>query len=196
MLPMLAAIELPSWLIATIQWLIIWGDPRVTSYDYGEAFGGVITWLKVVGLFALLGWSLSWVIAAFRTRERAKADGLDVAALVALGGCLAAVVANVLQTTNQLSPNRRLLGLPVPTAIGLASGAVLLVWVERALWQSVRRIGRGSDTVVLAGIHGAYAAAADAGSVEAAMDDPVGTLERLAEGVAAHWGGRGRPHPG
>ena len=157
MQPMLAAITLPSWLVATIQWLIIWGDPRITSYDYGEAFGGFITWLKVVGLFALLGWSLSWVLAAFRTRERAKADGLDVAALVALVGCLAAVVVNVLQTTGQLSPNRRLAGLPIPTAMGLAAGAVILVWVERSLWQSVRRIGRGSDTAVLAGIHGAIA---------------------------------------
>lgn len=40
------------------------------------------------------------------------------------------------------------------------------------------------------GIHGAYAAAADVGSVEASMADPAGTLETLAEGIAAHWGGR------
>ncbi|MEJ2870803.1 glycerate kinase [Actinomycetospora sp. OC33-EN08] len=41
-----------------------------------------------------------------------------------------------------------------------------------------------------AGIHGAYAAAADVGSVEASMADPAGTLTALAEGVAYHWGGR------
>lgn len=40
------------------------------------------------------------------------------------------------------------------------------------------------------GIHGAYAAAADVGSVEASMADPVRTLEVLAEGIAQHWGGR------
>ena len=40
------------------------------------------------------------------------------------------------------------------------------------------------------GIHGAYATAADAGSVEASMADPVGTLRVLAEGIAHHWGGR------
>jgi glycerate 2-kinase len=40
------------------------------------------------------------------------------------------------------------------------------------------------------GIHGAYAAAADVGSVEASMADPAGTLRVLAEGIAVHWGGR------
>jgi len=40
------------------------------------------------------------------------------------------------------------------------------------------------------GIHGAYAAAADAGSVEASIADPAGTLTVLAEGIAYHWGGR------
>lgn len=41
-----------------------------------------------------------------------------------------------------------------------------------------------------AGIHGAYATAADVGSVEASMADPAGTLRVLAEEIAAHWGGR------
>ncbi len=40
------------------------------------------------------------------------------------------------------------------------------------------------------GIHGAYATAADVGSVEASMADPSGTLQVLAEGIAHHWGGR------
>jgi hypothetical protein len=40
------------------------------------------------------------------------------------------------------------------------------------------------------GVHGAYSAAADVGSIEAALADPTGTLTRLAEGVARHWGGR------
>jgi len=48
----------------------------------------------------------------------------------------------------------------------------------------------GGRTAMEGGVHGAYAAAADVGSVEAALADPVGTLTRLAEGVARHWGGR------
>ena len=41
------------------------------------------------------------------------------------------------------------------------------------------------------GIHAAYSAAADAGSVEAALADPAGTLAALSEGVARRWGARG-----
>ncbi len=75
------------------------GDPRLADphrevvvclwragVSTNDALGGFITWLKVVGLFALIAWLLSWVVAAFRTRDRAKADVLDIAALVALGG--------------------------------------------------------------------------------------------------------------
>jgi glycerate kinase len=48
----------------------------------------------------------------------------------------------------------------------------------------------GARVAFEAGIHGAYAAGADAGSVEASMADPAGTLSTLAEGIAVHWGGR------
>ena len=48
----------------------------------------------------------------------------------------------------------------------------------------------GGRVALEAGIHGAYGVAADAESVEASLADPAGTLERLAAGVAAHWGGR------
>ena len=34
--------------------------------------------------------------------------------------------------------------------LALACGAVLLVWVERSIWTSIRRLGRASDLVVLA----------------------------------------------
>ena len=143
---------LPMWLVPTLKWLFVWGEPGLTSHDYGESFGGFITWVKVVGLFSLLGWALSWVVAAFRTRDRSKATGFDIAALVALGGCLLAVLVSVLQTTGQLAP-RFVFGVSLSATLGLISGAVLLFWVERSVWTSVRRLGTGSDLVVLAGIH-------------------------------------------
>jgi len=140
---------IPAWLVPTIKWLFVFGEPGVSTND---AFGGFVTWLKVVGLFALIAWLLSWVVAAFRTRDRAKADVLDIAAVVALGGCLLAVVVNVLMSTGQLTP-RTIQRIAVPTVIALACGAVILIWTERALWSSIRRIGRGTDAMVLGGIH-------------------------------------------
>lgn len=140
---------LPDWLVPTIKWLFVFGEPGVSTDD---TLGGFITWLKVVGLFALIGWLLSWVIAAVRTRERAKVNGLDIAALVALGGCLLAVVLNVLETTGQVR-TLSVRGLSIPITLASLCGAVILVWTERSLWTSIRRIGGMSDTVVLGGIH-------------------------------------------
>ncbi len=139
----------PLWLVPAVKWLFVFGEPGVSTDD---TFGGFITWLKVVGLFALIGWLVSWVIAALRTRERAKINGLDISALVALVGGLLGVVLNVLQTTGQVR-TLSIRGIGIPTAIGLVCGAVILAWTERSLWTSIRRIGSRSDLVVLGGIH-------------------------------------------
>ena len=139
----------PAGLVPLIKWLFVFGDP---GWSTDDTFGGFITWLKVVGLFALIGWLLSWVIAAVRTRDRARIDGLDIASLVALVGCLLAVVLNVLQTTDQVR-TLSVRGLSIPTVIASVCGVVILVWTERSLWTSIRRIGDLSDTFVLGGIH-------------------------------------------
>ncbi len=139
--------------VPTLKWLFVYGDPGVSIPGVA---GGLITWMKVVGLFALIAWVLSWVSAAFRTRDKARGDWLDIASLVALGGCLAAVVLNVLQTTKRIKP-LYLAGLPISTVVALACGAVILIWTERSLWSSIRRIGRSSDAIVLLGIHLAVA---------------------------------------
>jgi hypothetical protein len=139
----------PAWLFPIEEWLFVLGDP---AYSVPGVLGGFITWLKVVGLFALLAWVFSWVAAAIRTRDRSRTDFLDVAALVALLGCLGSVVLNVLQSTKRIQP-LNLGGYSVSSTIALAFGAVILLWVERSLWTSIRRLGKVSDGVVLAGIH-------------------------------------------
>src|SRR4051794_7938144 len=57
----------PNWLFNVEEWLFVFGDP---AFSTPGVWGGVITWLKVVGLFALLSWVFSWVAAAVRTRRR------------------------------------------------------------------------------------------------------------------------------
>jgi glycerate 2-kinase len=52
------------------------------------------------------------------------------------------------------------------------------------------RIHVGGGEAYEHGVHGMYATEAEAGSLEAALADPAGTLADLAEGVARHWGGR------
>ena len=142
---------IPPRLVPTLMWLFVLGDPGVTDNEY-PFLGGFITWIKVVGIFALLAWVMSWVTAALRTRSKAKADVLDVAALVALGGSLLAVVLNVLQSTGRVKP-LVVANIAIPPTLALSCAAVLLIWTERALWTSIRRIGRTSDAMVLAGVH-------------------------------------------
>ena len=142
----------PTWLSALVHWLFLWGEPSFTANDYGPVFGSLITWFKVVGLFALIGWLLSWVVAAFRGRNQARADWLDIAAAVAIGGCLLSVVLDTLITSKQL-PEMGIRGVTAPTILALACGATILAWTERALWSAIRRFGRGSDTAVYVGIH-------------------------------------------
>lgn len=52
------------------------------------------------------------------------------------------------------------------------------------------RIHVGGGEAFEYGVHGMYAAEAEAGSLDAAMAAPAATLADLAEGVARHWGGR------
>ncbi len=138
-----------DWFVPTLKWLFVFGDP---GFSVPGFLGGFITWLKVVGLFALLAWVFSWVTAAIRTRKVARTDGLDIAALLALTGSLGSVVLSVLQSTQRVRP-LNLGGYPASTLIALVCGAVIVLWVERSLWTSIRRIGRVADGMVLAGIH-------------------------------------------
>ena len=133
----------------TVKWLFVLGEPGISIPGVA---GGLITWIKVVGLFALLAWLLSWVIASYRTRIKVQADWLDIAAGVALLGCVGSVVLNVLQSTGRLKP-ATISGVSLSTLILLACGAVILLWTERSLWTSIRRLGKFSDALVALGIH-------------------------------------------
>ncbi|WP_435009995.1 hypothetical protein P12x_001214 [Tundrisphaera lichenicola] len=140
---------IPDWLVPIEEWLYVFGEPSVSIPG---VLGGLITWLKVVGLFALLAWVFSWVASAVRTREKARTNVLDIAALVSLLGCLGAVVLNVLQSTKRIAP-LNVGGISVSNTTALVFGLVILLWIERSLWTSIRRLGSKGDGMVLAGIH-------------------------------------------
>ncbi len=132
-----------------VKWLFVFGEPGVSIPGVA---GGLITWVKVISLFALLAWVLSWVLSTYRTRVKARADWLDLAAAVALLGCVGSVVLNVLQSTGRIDP-ATIRKVSVSTWIAIACGSVILLWTERSLWTSIRRLGRWSDALVAVGIH-------------------------------------------
>jgi ABC-type transport system involved in multi-copper enzyme maturation permease subunit len=150
----------PSQFVATVKWLFVFGEPSVTENGTtilglpwtGQVIGAVIHWSKVVGLFALLAWLLSWVVTALKTRGRSRFDPLDIAALVALAGCVVSVVLNVLTQSRRIDPPF-IKGYSVASAIANFSFLLLTLWTERSLWSSIRRVGKVADGLVLAGLH-------------------------------------------
>jgi hypothetical protein len=138
-----------------LVWLIIYGDPAVVPLDprIPAAVTGLIVWLKVISLFCLLGWVVSWVTSALKERTVARGDWLDVAALVALIGGVGAMALRVMVATKRIESALMIGGVPLATLIGLSCGAVVFLWIEAALWRTVRKLGRRSDLAVLAGVH-------------------------------------------
>lgn len=152
-LPLLAQAE-PSPVPAWLQWLFIWGDPGFTD---GRWIGAPITWMKVVGLFCLMGWTLAWVVSATRIRGILpyRRPGLALLGTGLILGLLSAVV-QVLDQTGRLKLGG-LGGVSAGAILGWASIGFLVLWVEVLLWSVIRRLGQTGDLLVLVGIHLALA---------------------------------------
>jgi hypothetical protein len=143
--------SIPAWLWPTIAWLFVLGEPAFTQRGL---IGSFIVWLKVVSLFCLLGWVVSWLATAFKQRLLAKGSWLDIAALVALVGGLATVLLRVMESTERI-PVMRVGPTSVVGLLGLVCLLTDFVWVEVGLWRAVRRHGGRADLAVLVGVHAA-----------------------------------------
>jgi hypothetical protein len=118
-----------------------------------------MTWLKVVGLFALLGWAGSWIMSGLkegRSVRGVRAGGpapLDLAALFAVFAGLVAALFSVL-ITNQRVPASLVW---VPRGLGIAAAVLLVVWAETRLAGILRARGTKADQIVFVGLHLALA---------------------------------------
>ena len=103
-----APVQVPAWK----WWLLVFGEPGDTIPGL---LGGVITWVKAIGLFSLVGWVGAWAVTALKERKAARAYPLDIAALVALVGVLLSVVLGVSQALGRARP-LNLAGQPAATS--------------------------------------------------------------------------------
>jgi ABC-type transport system involved in multi-copper enzyme maturation permease subunit len=145
----------PSKFRVLIGWLYVLGDPTVMlppDTTFHLLLGALISWLKVVSLICLFGWTLSWLSAALKEKAVGRIGPLDIAALVALVGIVGTVLLRVLETNKQF-PVYKIGGVYTVTLLALLWAAVLFVWVEAALWSTVRKLGRRPDALVLLGVH-------------------------------------------
>jgi hypothetical protein len=159
-----------------MTWLFLLGEPTITLPGL---LGGLITWLKVVSLFCLVGWVVSWLATALKERTVARGNWLDVAALVALVGVVGTMLLRVLETTGKV-PVYKIAGVYTVTLLALLCGAILFLWVEGALWSAIRKTGRRGDALVLVGVHLALAVGVGVGFAarEAANRLIVGTTQQ------------------
>jgi ABC-type transport system involved in multi-copper enzyme maturation permease subunit len=162
-------------LFKILKWMVVWGDPSVTInsswtlFNWGSIpvtieWGPLVTFAKIVGLFSLLGWIGGWVISGAKDRGARKAKWLDTAALISILGLLAAVTVGQLQVTKRIAPIS-FQGISLAALIAIPFALVEFVWVERALWVTITRLGKRIDQIVLGLVHLALIAGVAGGMV-------------------------------
>ena len=140
----------PAWLFRTIVWLFVYGEPALTIQG---VVGGLILWLKVMSLFCLLGWVVSWVTAALKERSEARGHWHDLAAILGVAAAVGAVVLRVLESTRRVEWAIQVGQVPLTSLLAIVAGVLTFLWVESTLWRTIRRLGRASDVAVLVGMH-------------------------------------------
>ena len=145
--------NLPAWLRNALVWLFLYGDPRLSP---GGLLGGWLTWIKAISLLCLVAWVGSWLVTAIKERYLARGGWLDFAALGALLLIPITMLIRTLQAAKQI-PDLALGTLPVTTLFAYVILVVLTLWIEIGIWRTIRRFGRGTDILVLVGMHLALA---------------------------------------
>lgn len=134
-----------------LGWVYLLGDPAITTKG---TLGALLTWLKIVGLFSLVSWTGSRVMAAIK--DRISLPALSGIAAAGLLGGLVSILMQVLQTTGRISLPA-IAGVSPAALLGLVSMLAVLVWLEATLWTSMGRRESSGDKILLVAMHIALA---------------------------------------
>ena len=145
---------LPDWAKGPVMWTVAIGDPTLTVPAW---WGGLLTWVKIVGILCLIAWVFSWVAAALRERTAGRGSWVDFVGLAGLGVGLVAVVLQTRITLGLMKPGMAA-GQPVVSLLAYFFGVCALIWIEWTLWSTIRSVGKkkggaGLDLAVLVGLH-------------------------------------------
>jgi len=144
-------INIPQEWMTTLKWIYLWGDPTVRTND---VMGGVLTWLKAMGLVCLIGWLAYWLIVGLKERVVGRGQWFDYL------GLLAIILTPTFVMLRELEAARRIAIYRLPgLSLGLTPGVALLcialylIWMEVAIGRTIRRFGRALDLAVLFLLH-------------------------------------------
>jgi hypothetical protein len=143
----------------TLAWIYLFSDPQVGAEG---VVGGTITWVKAIGLICLLAWLFAWVVTGIKERVVARGEWFDYLGVAALILTPTIVMIQVLQTLKRIDPPS-LGNIPLVTVLWGIAELLYGVWIEFALWRTIRRRGGRSDLLVLWGVHLALALGLAAG---------------------------------
>ncbi len=148
----------------TLKWLYLSGDPTVTTNDL---MGGVLTWLKAMGLLCLIGWLFSWLVAGLKERVVGRGRWYDFLGLFAIILTPLFVMLRELEASKRIPeymiPLGQLGSIHLPAFVALVCVALYVIWVEIAIGRTIRRLGRPLDLAVMFLLHVALVAGLAAG---------------------------------
>ena len=133
----------------TLMRFILWSDPTLTSDDL---LGSLLTWLKVMSLLCLVSWVGAWLLTGVKQGIVGRGRWFDYFGAAALILTPVSVMIRVLESVKRM-PVYSIASIPVSSLMFLALVICYFVWAEVGLARTIRRYGRGLDTLVFVGIH-------------------------------------------
>ncbi len=145
-----------------LSWLYLSGDPGVTLFaEPGLTrvylLGQLLFWVKAVSLLCLVGWVGFWAVKGIKERVIGTSSAFNYVILAAVILTPLTVMLRVLETEKKI-PAIALGGFGLTALVAMACILLYAIWIEVTLWQTIRRLGRPSDIVILVGAHLALAA--------------------------------------
>jgi uncharacterized coiled-coil protein SlyX len=143
----------PEWL-NTLKWLYLSGDPTVTTNDLT---GGMLTWLKAMGLLCLIGWLLSWLVVGLKERVVGRGRWYDFFGLVAIFLTPGFVMLRELEAAKRIPeymiPLGQLGAIRLPALVAFLCVVLYVIWIEIAIGRTIRKLGQPLDMVVMVLLH-------------------------------------------
>ncbi len=135
--------------IINLMKFVLWSDPTLTSNDL---FGAVLTWLKAISLVCLVCWIAAWLFNGVKQGTVGRGHWFDYFGVVALVLTPVSVMVRVLESVKRL-PVYSIASVPISTLLFVTLVVCYFIWAEVGLARTIRRFGRGLDTLVYLGIH-------------------------------------------
>lgn len=118
--------------------------------------GALLTWAKIIGLVALVGWVGSWVVAAVKERYVGVGRWYDYLGLLAVVLIPTTVFVQVMQTEKWIRAVS-IAGTPLPSLLGYVAVVALAIWALVGVWKTIGPFGRPADRLTLVGLGLAFA---------------------------------------